>query len=366
MQLLLEPPIAYAESTPKSVRAFQLGALTLKSRYFLSPLAGYTNHPFRVAVRELGGLGLATTELVSTRALLLGSRKTHEYVETSAGDAPLAVQIYGADAKEMCEAAQWLENYGAAVIDVNMGCPVNKVVKNGGGSAMMCNVGATTALVRALVEAVRIPVTVKMRLGWDELNQTAPTLAREFEQAGLAAVMIHGRTREQGFGGNVNLAGIRAVVEAVERMPVIGNGDVRSIADAERMFRETGCAGIAIGRGALLNPWIFAQLCSWERTGQIGAIPSYEQRLDFMARHYDLLVQQRGERGASLTFRKCGGWYSRVLKPGKVMHQRMMMLERVADFEDMVATLRAKGPPPHWKAGEMPEIAVPKGPISHW
>jgi nifR3 family TIM-barrel protein len=331
--------------------------LTLQSRYFLSPLAGYTNHPFRLAVRELGGLGLATTELVSTRALLLGSHKTAEFIETSVVDTPLAVQIYGADAKEMAEAAQWLENYGVAAIDINMGCPVAKVVKNGGGSAMMCNVAGTALLVRTIVEAVRIPVTVKMRLGWDDANHTAPRLARELELAGVAAVTIHGRTREQGFSGQVNRDGIHAVV---------GNGEVRSIADAERMFAETGCAGIGIGRGALLNPWIFAQFCSWERSGDIGAIPAYDQRLDFMSRHYHLLVAQRGERGASLTFRKCGGWYSRVLKPGKELHQKMMMLERVADFNAIVETLRAKGPPPHWKAGEMPEIAVPKGPISHW
>jgi nifR3 family TIM-barrel protein len=363
MQLLENPPVAYAPGSPKTLR---LGSLTLRSRFVLSPLAGYTNFPFRVAVRELGGLGLATTELVSTRALLLGSAKTSEFIETCAADAPLAVQIFGADAGEMCEASQWLENYGAHAIDINMGCPVAKVVKGGGGSAMMCNIGTTVALVRAIVEAVRIPVTVKMRLGWDDLNLTAPKLAREFEQAGVAAVTIHGRTREQGFAGAVNIAGIRAVVEAVERMPIIGNGDVRTIADAERMFRDTGCAGIGIGRGALLNPWLFAQLRNWETTGQAGFIPTYDQRLDFMTRHYQLLVEQRGERYASLTFRKCGGWYSRVLRPGRDIHQRLMMLERVADFNGIVATLRDKGPPPHWKAGELPEIAVPKGPISHW
>lgn len=359
-------PASDSQLQRRELKTLRLGSRTLSSRYFLSPLAGYTNHPFRVAVRELGGLGLATTELVSTRALLLRSSKTNEFIETSAADAPLAVQIYGAIASEMAEAAQWLEHYGAAVVDINMGCPVNKVVKSGGGSAMMCNVGATADLVRKIVEAVRIPITVKMRLGWDEQNQTAPRLAQEFEKAGVAAVMIHGRTREQGFSGHVNLAGIRAVVEAVDRMPIIGNGDVRSIADAERMFQETGCAGIAIGRGALLNPWIFSQLCAFEQTDHIGTIPSYDQRLDFMARHFHLLVEQRGERGACLTFRKCGGWYSRVLRPGKELHQKLMMLEKIADLDGIIATLRDKGPPPHWKAGEMPEIAVPKGPISHW
>jgi nifR3 family TIM-barrel protein len=361
-----EIPSATVPMQQLAVKTLRIGKLTLASRYFLSPLAGYTNHPFRVAVREIGGLGLATTELVSTRALLLGSAKTSEFIETCPQDTPLSVQIYGYDAKEMCDAAQWLESYGAAVIDINMGCPVNKVVKNGGGSAMMCNVTGTAALVRGIVEAVRIPVTVKMRLGWDDLNLTAPNLTRALEQVGVAAVMIHGRTREQGFSGKVNIPGIRAVVEAVERMPIIGNGDVRSIADAERMFAETGCAGIAIGRGALLNPWIFAQLCSWELTGQLGFIPSYDQRLDFMARHYELLVKQRGERHASFTFRKCGGWYSKVLKPGKELHQRMMLIEKVEDFAQIVTALRTKGPPPHWKAGELTEIAVPKGPISHW
>jgi len=354
-----------SESAP-NVQTLRLGSLTLKSRYFLSPLAGYTNLPFRVAVRELGGLGLATTELVSSRALLLGSKKTYEYIETCTQDTPFAVQIYGADAKEMSAAAQWLEEYGANVVDINMGCPVAKVVKNGGGSAMMCNVGSTVELVRTIVDAVRIPVTVKMRLGWDETSLTAPKLAREFEQVGVAAVMIHGRTREQGFSGKVNLDGIRAVVDAVDAMPVIGNGDVRSIADAEHMFTVTGCAGIAIGRGALLNPWMFAQLCSWEQHGHLGSIPTYEQRLAFMERHYRLLVEQRGERFASFVFRKCGGWYSRVLKPGKELHQRIMLIECAADFDLIVAALRAKGPPAHWKAGEMPEIAVPKGPISHW
>ena len=355
------------DTTPTSTaKTLRIGNLNLASRYCLSPLAGYTNLPFRVAIRELGGLGLATTELVSSRALLMGSKRTNEFIETCEADAPLAAQIYGTDGREMGEAAQWLEHYGVAAIDINMGCPVNKVVKNGGGSAMMCNAVGTTALVKQIVESVRIPVTVKMRLGWDDQNLTAPRLAASFEQVGVAAVTIHGRTREQGFSGPVSLAGIRAVVEAVERMPIIGNGDVRTIAGAERMFHETGCAAIGIGRGALLNPWIFAQLCSSECTGELGTIPSYDDHLRFMGRHFHRLVEQRGERGASLTFRKCGGWYSRVLKPGKELHLRLMMLDGVADFEDIVSQLRAKGPPVTWKAGEMPEIGVPKGPISHW
>jgi nifR3 family TIM-barrel protein len=345
----------------------QLGSLRLASRYWLSPLAGYTNLPFRKAVREIGGVGLATTDLVNARALLQASRKTMELIDTDPTDRPLAVQIYGSEPREMAEAARWLENYGASVIDINMGCPVNKVTRNGGGSALLCNTdGSTIALVRAVVEAVRIPVTVKMRLGWDETQLTAPHFARAFEQAGVAAVIIHGRTREQGFSGHVNRDGIRRVVEAVERIPVIGNGDVRSVADAKRMFLETRCAGISIGRGALLNPWIFRQLCRAEVEGKADASGDWQDRLDFMARHYSLLVEQRGERFASLTFRKMAGWYTKVLRPGRDIHQRLILLSRVADFEEIVAELRAKGPPPHWHREPLPEIAVPKGPIAHW
>jgi nifR3 family TIM-barrel protein len=342
------------------------GPLRLASRYLLSPLAGYTNLPLRLAVRELGGLGLATTDLVNARALLRGSPKSLELIETSPEDRPVAVQIYGAEPPGMAEAARWLEAYGASAVDINMGCPVHKVVRGGGGSALMCDAGGSAELVRTVVEAVRIPVTVKMRLGWDEHHLTAPALARRFEQAGAAAVIIHGRTRAQGFSGGVNLDGIRAVVEAVERIPVIGNGDVRTIADAEHMLRVTGCAGVSIGRGALLNPWIFAQLARRERTGEPSAPPTYEQRLDFMARHYHLLVNQRGERFASLTFRKVANWYCRVLRPGREIQQRLMHLEHVADFDQIVGQLHSQGPPPHWQAAALPEIAVPKGPNERW
>ncbi len=340
--------------------------LELPSRYWLSPLAGYTNLPFRLAIREQGGLGLATTDLVNARALLRANARTLELIQTSPEDRPVAVQIYGSEPKEMSEAARWLESYGVSAVDINMGCPVHKVTRGGGGSALMCSTVNTINLVRAVVEAVRIPVTVKMRLGWDDTDLSAPFFAREFEQVGVAAVIIHGRTREQGFGGSVNIDGIRAVVEAVERMPVIGNGDIRTIADAERMLLATGCAGISIGRGALLNPWFFAQLERWEQTGNPGEPASYEARLQFMARHYHLLVGQRGERFASLTFRKVANWYCRVLKPGRDIQQRLMMLERVADFDAIVATLQAGGPPLNWRSAAPPEIAVPKGPIAHW
>lgn len=361
----------------------RLGPLTLCSRFVLSPLAGYTNWPFRRAVRELGGLGLATTELVNARALLRGSRKSLEFIETCPLDRPLAVQIYGSVPQEMADAACWLQEYGVDAVDINMGCPVHKVTRGGGGSALMCDTLGTVNLVRAVVEAVDIPVTVKMRLGWDDANWSAPFFAREFEQAGVAAIIVHGRTREQGFGGQVKLDGIRAVAEAVDHIPIIGNGDVRSLVDAQRMLDVTGCSGIAIGRGALLNPWIFAQLQEWQderaRSASKGSSdcdasltraadsqPSYDDRLNFMARHFHLLVGQRGERFACLTFRKVANWYCRVLKPGAEMQKRFMMLETVAAFDGMADQLRHRGPPPHWQRDCQLAISVPKGPNERW
>lgn len=344
----------------------QLGALTLPSRFFLAPLAGYTTLPFRLAVRALGGVGLATTDLVNARALLRFNRKSQELVDTCPTDWPLSTQLYGAEPDELAAAARFMAERGAAVIDINMGCPVHKVCRGGGGSAMMCDPDATVRLVRGVVEAVRLPVTVKMRLGWDDGNWSAPYFARAFEEVGVAGVIIHGRSRAQGFGGSVNLDGIRAVVEAVENIPVIGNGDVRTVADAAHMMHVTGCAGVSIGRGALLNPWIFSQIQRAITSGAAGPPASYGDRLGFMARHFHGLVAQRGERFSCLIFRKVANWYCRVLKPGREIQQRLMRLESVADFDEMMQTLRTRGAPAGWHEAEEPVIAVPRGPISHW
>lgn len=345
----------------------KLGNRELPSRYFLAPLAGYTNLALRRTIRELGGLGLATTDLVNARALLQGGKKTMELIATHPDDRPTAVQIYGSDAQYLQAGAQYLESIGVEHIDINMGCPVNKVTKGGGGSAMMCDTtGKTVALVQSVVEAVKIPVTVKMRLGWNDQELSAPFFSREFEQVGVAAITIHGRTREQGFGGFVNLDGIRAVVEAVERIPVVGNGDIRSIADAARMFEVTGCRAIAIGRGALLNPWFFRQLQNWEETGDPGPPPTYFERLDYMDRHVRRLVELRGERFGCLQFRKVANWYCRVLKPGRDVQQTLVNLDSLATFERIVARLREQGPPPGWQAGAVPSIATPKGPNERW
>jgi len=235
----------------------RIGSLELKSNLFLSPLAGYTNLPFRLTLREIGGLDLATTDLVNARSLLEKNPKAFKLIETCPADRPLAVQLFGSVPEEMRDAAVMLEERGISSIDINMGCPVRKVCRVGGGSAMMTELDKTAALVKGMVNAIKIPVTAKMRLGWDEQNLTAPDLACALEDVGVAAIFVHGRTREQGFSGTVNLAGIRAVAQAVQRIPVIGNGDVTTPQAAKKMLDETGCAGVSIGRGAFYDPWIF-------------------------------------------------------------------------------------------------------------
>ncbi|GBD34944.1 putative tRNA-dihydrouridine synthase [bacterium HR36] len=344
------------------------GSVQLSTRWLLAPLAGYTNLAFRLAVREIGGVGLCTTELISAIALVRGSRKTLDLIRTCPADRPLAVQIFGSDPAMMRDAAQWLQAYGVTSVDINMGCPVEKITRGGAGSALMCDVAQAVRLVQTVVEAVHIPVTVKMRLGWDDRQWTAPALARECEQIGVAAVIIHGRTRQQGFTGTVHLRGIRAVVEAVQRIPVIGNGDVRTIPEAWRMLQETGCAGIAIGRGALLNPWIFRQLHEWETLGQPQSQPDWWAFLAFMERHFTLQVEERGERIGCATFRKPASWYSKVLRPGKRIHGRLMQVRSVQAFQEIVSALRGKGPPLAWRlpATYNSPIPVPAGPIAHW
>lgn len=345
---------------------FQLGGLPIPSRFFLSPLAGYTSLAYRLSVRELGGLGLVTTDLVNARAILEKRQRSFELAETCPEDQPMAVQIYGTVIPEMEAAARWVVANGASVVDINMGCPVRKVVKSGGGSALMCDSVSATRLVEAVVKAANVPVTVKMRLGWDEATLTAPGLAREFEQVGVAAVIIHGRTREQAFRGTVNRSGIRAVVEAVERMPIVGNGDIRTIADANQMFRETGCAAISIGRGALANPFFFRQLNHWAEYGDPGPEPTFEERVDVMERHFARLLERRGERLACLQFRKLVKWYSHAIRPPKALYQQLINLPNAARFTETVEEIRRSGPaspiPGHFE----PKVPVPSGPIDKW
>ena len=365
----------------------QLGSLKLKSNLFLSPLAGYTNLPFRLTIREVGGLDLATTDLVNARSLLEKNPKAFKLIETNAEDRPLAVQLFGSVPEEMRDAAAFLESIGISSIDINMGCPVKKVCRVGGGSAMMTETDRTAALVKGMVDAVKIPVTAKMRLGWDDENITAPDLARALEDVGVAAIFIHGRTREQGFAGTVNLAGIRKVVEAVRSIPVIGNGDVTTPQAAKMMFDETGCAGVSIGRGAFYNPWIYVHTQYYLSTGELLPEPSFDERIRVMRRHFDLMVEVFGEEHGCRMFRKVAPWYSKRFGPANIFNKRVVLISSRNEFEklltdyiewreqflDDAGELKEQYRPTEMVASFMePEstrreaIPVPKGPVEVW
>jgi len=405
----------------------RIGALTLPSNLFLSPLAGYTNLPFRLVVREIGGVGLCTTDLVNARSLLEKNKNALKLIETRPADAPLAVQLFGSVPEEMRDAAAQLESLGFASVDINMGCPVRKVCNVGGGSAMMTELGKTAALVKGMVEAVKIPVTAKMRLGWDDDNLTAPDLARALEDAGIAAIFVHGRTREQGFGGTVNLAGIRKVVEAVKNIPIIGNGDIITPPAAKKMLDETGCAGVSIGRGAFYNPWIFQHTLNYLRTsastskpanvvaagvsprhlkvvqfaptdvggcrkedGELLPEPAFADRVRVMCRHLDLMIEIFGEEHGCRMFRKVAPWYAKRFGPCHEFNKRVVQVSTRAEFRNVLENyirwrqqfldgngeLQPRYRPQPMIASFMREaepastqrehIPVPKGPVEVW
>jgi nifR3 family TIM-barrel protein len=366
-ELALDAPDHAIPPAPPILREpLELRGVMVPSRFFLAPLAGYTSWAFRLSVRENGGLGLATTDLVNARSILEGRRRAAELYETTDEDRPLSIQLYGHIAEEMTEAARRMIDQGATVIDINMGCPVRKVVKTGGGSALMCDEMSAAKLVGAVVEASSVPVTVKMRLGWDDENLSAPALARAFEQEGAAAVIVHGRTRQQGFKGGINREAIASVVDAVDKMPIVGNGDVRTIGCAERMFRETGCSAVSIGRGALGNPFLFRQLQRWAETGDPGPDPTFDERVDMMERHFRRLLDRRGERFACLQFRKTLKWYSHFLRMPKGLYHQLINLPDSATFNSTVREIRQEGPVSPLPGHFDPRVPVPSGPIDKW
>lgn len=370
------------------VRPLMLGSLRLRTNLFLSPLAGYTNLPFRVTVRELGGLDLCTTDLVNVRSLLRRNPVALQLVATGPEDTPLAVQLFGADPFEMRDAAQMLAEMGVAAVDINMGCPVDRVVRTGSGSLLMTCPAQAARIVTAMASAVTIPVTAKMRLGWDAGSLTAPDLARALEDAGAAAVFVHGRTREQGFSGGVDLRGIAEVVRSVRRIPVIGNGDVSTPEAAGRMFAETGCAGVSIGRGAFYNPWIFRQTEAFLNHGIEPGEPGFEERVTVMTKHLDRLIAFYGEEKGCMMFRRVATWYARRLGPSVFFRRRVFDMRTRRDFDALMADYRAwrrqflddrgellpryKPAPPHSSlldervVADDAAIPVPKGPVAAW
>ena len=368
-----------------------IGPYGLNSNLFLSPLAGYTNLPFRLVVREIGGLDWTTTDLVNARSLIEQNPRALQMIRTCPAEKLLAVQLFGAVPEEMRDAAQMVESLGIASVDINMGCPVKKVTGIGGGSAMMTELDKTAVLVRGMVAAVKIPITAKMRLGWDENNLTAPDLARVLEDAGITAIFVHGRTRAQGFSGTVNLAGIRAVVSAVKKIPIIGNGDITTPEAAKHMLDETGCAGVSIGRGAFYNPWIFTNTRHYLKTGESKPEAGYHERVHVMRRHLELMIEVFGEDHGCRLFRKPASWYAKRFGPAKEFKKGVTQFRTRAEFEALLVSyerwrapfldehgeLRPKFRPDPMVASFMLDpgdpavlrrdsIPVPKGPVDVW
>ena len=341
-----------------------IGGRTLPTRFFLAPLAGYTHLAFRMVLRGIGGLGLATTDLVLASMLWSERRKSLDLVETCDDDRPLSVQIFSGETHHLVKAAIWLQEHGYEGIDINMGCPMAKVNGAGGGARLMCNVDGAVNMVSRVIDAVRLPVTVKMRLGWDSKTPTAPQLAEAFEDIGVAAVTVHGRTRSQGFHGPVNRDGIRDTVAAVRSMPVIANGDVRTPEDAFSMMRETGCAAVAIGRGAMLDPWIFRRIKRLANGETSDWEPSADEQVQFLSDHFTLMARQHADR-ACLMFRKFAAWYGSRLGIPEDLEDRLRRFESFAEFDDIICQVRSRHGE---RAGSVATALVktPNGPVEHW
>ncbi len=297
----------------------RIGPVQLETPILLAPIAGHTDLAFRLLCRALGGVGLACTDLLNCHSILRGHPNAMRLAKTCADDRPLAMQLYGNDRDPLPEAARWAVDHGAAIVDINMGCPVDKVAKKNGGSLLLCDPDSTTRLAERIVRAVeqhsggRVPVTAKVRLGWDDSRIVAPLLARQLEEVGIAAITVHGRTTEQMFKGRARLDGIAQVVAAVRSIPVIGNGDITEPEHVPHMMRATGCAGVMIARGAIRTPWLFRRAWDLLRTGVVSPEPSQIEKVGIIRRHLELMVEHEGEMRAVRTLNSRISWYGKTM-----------------------------------------------------
>ncbi len=318
-------------------KQLSIESLNLATNLFLAPIAGYCDVSFRLVARSCGGVGLACTDLLCPEGVLRENFRSMQLAATCEEDSPLAMQLYGGDVDKLCEAAQWAEDRGADVIDINMGCPVDKITKRDGGSKLLCDPDRTLRMVERVKRVLRhTPLTAKLRLGWDDSCIVAPSLAARLEDAGVALVTIHGRTTEMRFSGQARIDGIAEVVAAVKRIPVIGNGDIRSPQDAAEMIRRTGCAGVMIGRAALSTPWIFRDIWSYFTSGTVPPPPTIQEKCQLMRDHFHHLVHYRSERSAVCEFRKRVSWYAKEMNPCRSLRDPMRAINSAADFEEVV------------------------------
>ena len=314
----------------------KIGPVNLRHGIVLAPMAGVSDLPFRLLCREQGA-ELAVTEMVSAKAVHYGNRGTFDLLRTVPEDRPLSVQIFGSDPEICAETAEKLESGPWDLIDFNMGCPVPKVVNNGEGSKLMTNPRLAGEIVSAMTRRIRKPVTVKVRAGFDGSHINAPEIAKILEQAGAAAVAVHGRTRDMYYSGKADLGVIRAVKEAVS-IPVIGNGDIIGAEEAERMFRETGCDGIMIGRGAEGNPWIFSEIREYLETGRIPPAPSPAEKKKLILRHLAMQIETDGEHMGVLKMRSHIAWYVKGMANAARIRNAVNTAETAEELRDILDT----------------------------
>lgn len=312
----------------------RIGNITFDNNLILAPMAGVTDLPFRILCREQG-CGLAVTEMVSAKAILYKNKNTNELLSVSDQEGPVSVQLFGSDPEIMADMAKAIESRPFALIDVNMGCPVPKIVNNGEGSALMKDIKLAEKILTAMIKAVKKPVTVKFRKGFTEETCNAVEFARMAESCGVAAVAVHGRTREQYYSGTADWEIIRQVKEAVS-IPVIGNGDVFEPEDAKALLDQTGCDGIMIARGAKGNPWIFSRTLRYLETGELSEPPSPKEISQMILRHGTMQAEHKGEVVAMREMRKHMAWYTAGLPHSAKLRNDINKVETMEELKKFV------------------------------